>query len=85
MIRNFFIILKMFFQLFCIVILLFLTISLLHFESDVGLTKLCLILFLEVRRMTAVWAERDEFDRQEGWRMTAGQRGVSLTAKRGGG
>ena len=31
------------------------------------------------------WVEKGEFDSQQGWRMTAGRRGVSLTASRGGG
>ena len=31
------------------------------------------------------WVERGEFDCQQGWRMTAGWRGVSLTDSRGGG
>ena len=30
------------------------------------------------------WAGRGEFDHQQGWRMTAGQVGVRLTASRGG-
>ena len=31
------------------------------------------------------WVEKVEFDRQQGWRMTAGWGGVNLTASRGGG
>ena len=30
------------------------------------------------------WAGRGEFDHQKGWRMTAGQGGVNLTASRSG-
>ena len=30
------------------------------------------------------WAERREFECQQGWKRTAGRRGVNLTARRGG-
>ena len=37
------------------------------------------------RRQDDRWVGMDEVGRQQGWRMTAGQKGVSLTASRGGG